>query len=42
MENYYEELPEGYKEAKVLDAKDGKFALWLNLASFPMAAVVKK
>lgn len=40
MENYYEELPEGYKEAKVLDAKDGKFALWLNLASFPMAAVV--
>ncbi len=40
MENYYKELPEGYKEAKVLDAKDSKFGLWMNLASFPMAAIV--
>ncbi|MBQ8293667.1 MAG: DUF3267 domain-containing protein [Bacilli bacterium] len=31
MPNYYHELPEGYKVAKVVDAKeDKKFAFWMN------------
>ncbi len=37
--NFEKELPEGYVEAKVVDAKNPKFLLLMNLAALLMAAV---
>jgi hypothetical protein len=33
MKNFYYELPEGYKEIKVIDAKNKKTIIYMNLAS---------
>ncbi len=34
MENYYKELPEGYREVKVVDAKKGKTSALFTIFSF--------
>lgn len=40
MENYYKELPEGYREAKVVDAKAKKTSVVFTLSSFVLTAAV--
>lgn len=40
MENYYKELPEGYREAKVVDAKAKKTSVIFTLSSFVLTAAV--
>lgn len=40
MKNFETELPTGYVEAKIVDAKDGKFALWMNVVSAIVFAAV--
>ena len=39
MENYYRELPEGYREAKVVDAKAKKTSVILTLSSIALTAL---
>ena len=39
MENWFAELPEGYREEKVIDAKSGKTAFVLTLLSFVLTAM---
>ena len=40
MENYYKELPEGYKEAMVVDAKAKKTSVIFTLSSFVLTAAI--
>lgn len=40
MENYYKELPEGYREAKVVDAKAKKTSTVFTLSSFVLTVAV--
>lgn len=40
MENYYKELPEGYREAKVVDAKAKKTSVVFTLSSFVLTVAV--
>ena len=39
MENYYHELPEGYKAIKSIDAKDKKTIIWFNLVAIIMMVI---
>ena len=39
MENYYRELPEGYREARVVDAKAKKTSVILTLSSIALTAL---
>ncbi|MDD4184002.1 MAG: DUF3267 domain-containing protein [Candidatus Izemoplasmatales bacterium] len=39
MENYYHELPEGYKAIKTIDAKDKKTIIWFNLVAIIMMVI---
>lgn len=39
MKSYETKLPQGYTEAKTIDAKDKKIGLWFNLAGLPIIAV---
>ena len=39
MENYYKELPEGYKEALVVDAKEKKTSILFTVFSFVLMAL---
>ena len=40
MENYYRELPEGYKEAKVVDAKAKKTSVVFTVSSIVLTVVI--
>ena len=40
MENYYKELPNGYVESKVIDAKDKKTGLIMNLVGLLITVAV--
>ena len=40
MENYYRELPEGYKEARVVDAKSKKTSTVFTLSSFVLTVLI--
>ena len=40
MENCYRELPEGYREARVVDAKEKKTSIIFTLSSFILTAAV--
>ena len=40
MENYYRELPEGYREAKVVDAKAKKTSVAFTASSFVLTAAI--
>ena len=40
MENYYRELPEGYREAMVVDAKAKKTSIVFTLSSFVLTAAI--
>ena len=39
MENYFRTLPQGYREVKTVDAKEGKTAFVLTLISFVLTAI---
>lgn len=39
MEKFYKEIPDGYKEFKVIDAKNTKTILWFNVISLIMLVV---
>lgn len=39
-QNFERTLPEGYKEAYVIDATSGKFSLWLNVVAMALMVVV--
>ncbi len=39
MKNYEKELPQGYKEALVIDAKDTKFGIIMNVVAFAVMAL---
>ena len=40
MDNYYKELPEGYREVYTIDCKKGKIQFLLNIASLIVAVAV--
>ena len=40
MENYYRELPEGYREARVVDAKEKKTSVIFTVSSFVLTAMI--
>ncbi len=39
-DNFERTLPEGYKEAYVIDATSGKFSIWLNVVAMALMVVV--
>lgn len=40
MENYFRELPEGYREARVVDAKEKKTSVIFTVSSFVLTAMI--